>query len=128
MPVLVHDHLHISDPSEAQHLVANILAAFSIATLVFAIPAGWLADFRAIRGYLYLAGLGALLWSTITFYTSERLVTMVMSRALNGLSAAILYAAGYAIVAESVGAEDLGKALGTVSLYFLPELTTLAWG
>ena len=53
----------------------------------------------------------------ITFYTSDSLAIMIMSRALNGLSAAILYAAGYAIVADSIGAEDLGKALGTVSLY-----------
>ncbi|KAK3330045.1 major facilitator superfamily domain-containing protein [Apodospora peruviana] len=116
LPLLVHEHLHIPDldSPEIQRLVANILAAFSIATLVSAVPAGWLADFRALRGHLYLAGLGALLWSTITFYTSESYAVMLFSRTLNGLSAAILYAAGYAIVADSVPKNDLGKALGTI--------------
>ncbi|KAM7188892.1 Major facilitator superfamily domain containing protein [Naviculisporaceae sp. PSN 640] len=114
IPVLVHDHLHITDPEENQRRTAIILASFSAAILVSALPVGWIADFRFLRGYLYLVGLGTLLWSIVVFYTSESFVWMIASRGLNGFSAAVLYAAGYAMVADSVGAENLGKALGTI--------------
>lgn len=126
IPVLVHDHLHITDPEENQRYTAIILASFSVAILITALPVGWIADFRFLRGYLYLIGLGTLMWSIVVFYTSESFAWMIASRGLNGFSAAVLYAAGYAMVADSVGAENLGKALGTVSRSYFPLSTITA--
>ncbi|KAK1757847.1 putative membrane transporter protein [Echria macrotheca] len=113
LPSLVRSHLDAPE-HDVQSLVASLLASFSIATLVTAIPAGWLADFPSLRGKLYLAGLGALFWSTVTFYTSSSYAMIVFSRVLNGSSAALLYAAGFSIVADAVAPGDLGKALGTI--------------
>lgn len=115
LPYLIRSHLDVPE-DEVQSRVASLLASFSIAVLVTAVPAGWLADFQRVRSKLYLAGLGVLLWATVTFYTSENYAVMVFSRMLNGVSAALLYAAGFAMVADAVGPRDLGKALGTVSL------------
>lgn len=121
LPYLVRSHLGVPE-DEVQSRVASLLASFSIATLVTAVPAGWLADFPAARSRLYLAGLGVLLWATVTFYTSGSYAVMVLSRMLNGVSAALLYAVGFAMVADAVGPGDLGKALGTVSLHPEPLL------
>ncbi|KAK0751654.1 major facilitator superfamily domain-containing protein [Schizothecium vesticola] len=123
LPHLIRTHLHVSE-AQVQSRVAILLAAFSLATLVTAIPAGWLADFGWLRGRLYLAGLGALLWSTIVFYTARTWETILLSRVLNGISAAVLYAAGFAMVVDVVPPGDLGKALGTIrSIAAVGELT-----
>ena len=116
LPYLIRSHLDNVSEDEVQSRVASLLMSFSIAVLVTAVPAGWLADFPSVRNKLYLAGLGVLLWATVTFYTSENYAVMVLSRVLNGVSAALLYAAGFAMVADAVGPRDLGKALGTVSI------------
>ncbi|KAK5655397.1 hypothetical protein OQA88_5667 [Cercophora sp. LCS_1] len=129
LPYLVRSHLGVPE-SQVQPRVAALLASFSIATLVSAVPAGWLAD-RNVgwRGRLYLFGLAALFWSTITFYTSEHWGMMVFSRVLNGVSAAVLYAAGFAMVADAVAPGDLGKSLGLVGFHvprvYIDMLTSL---
>ena len=43
---------------------------------------------------------------------------MVASRVLNGGSAAVVYAAGFSMVADAVRGEDLGKAFGAVRWFF----------
>ncbi|KAK4451421.1 major facilitator superfamily domain-containing protein [Podospora aff. communis PSN243] len=114
LPYLIRSHLPAAPESEVQPRVATLLASFSLALLLVAIPAGWVADFRAWRGGLYLFGLAALFWATVTFYTSRSFGMMVASRLLNGASAAVLYAAGWAMVADAVRGEDLGKAFGVI--------------
>jgi MFS family permease len=119
LPSLIRSHLPSVPESEVQPRVATLLASFSLTLLLVAIPAGWIADFKAWRGRLYLVGLAALFWATVTFYTSRSYGMLVGSRVLNGASAAVLYAAGWAMVADAVRGEDLGKAFGVVSLFFL---------
>ncbi|KAK0656874.1 major facilitator superfamily domain-containing protein [Cercophora newfieldiana] len=114
LPYLIRAHLPSVPESAVQSRVATLLASFSVALLVVAVPAGWVADFRAWRGRLYLVGLGALFWATVTFYTSRSFGMMVGSRVLNGGSAAVLYAAGWSMVADAVRGEDLGKAFGVI--------------
>jgi len=69
--------------------------------------------------------LAALLWATVTFHTSASFVMMIASRVLNGMSATVLYAAGYAMVADAVAPDDLGKTFGTVRLVLL--LVSVNW-
>jgi len=118
LPYLIHAHLPSVPESEVQSRVATLLASCSLALLVVAVPAGWVADFRAWRGRLYLVGLGALFSATVTFYTSRSFDMMVASRVLNGGSAAVVYAAGFSMVADAVRGEDLGKAFGAVRWFF----------
>jgi len=119
LPYLIRSHLPQVPEAEVQSRVATLLASFGLALLAVAVPAGWLADLHEKwRGRLYLGGLAALFWATVTFYTSREFGMMVGSRVLNGASAAVLYAAGFAMVADAVGPGDLGKAFGTVSLFF----------
>lgn len=129
LPHLIRTHLHVPE-TQVQSRVAVLLAAFSLATLLTAIPAGWLADFGWLRARLYLAGLGALLWSTIVFYTARTWETILLSRVLNGISAAVLYAAGFAMVVDVVPPGDLGKALGTVcdNDFLTPKRLSLGLG
>ena len=124
LPYLVREHLRVPE-DQVQDYVALILASFSVAMFVTAVPAGWLADIPTWRGRLYLAGLAALLWATVTFYTSSSLFMLIASRMLNGMSAAILCAAGYAMVADAVAPGDLGKTFGTVRLVLL--LVSVNW-
>ncbi|KAK3393534.1 major facilitator superfamily domain-containing protein [Podospora didyma] len=113
LPFLLRNNLGVPE-EEVQGRIATLLASFSLASLIFAIPAGYVADFPRLRGPLYLVGLLALAGATITFYTSHKYAILIVTGALNGFSVAVLYAAGWSMVADAVAPENIGKALGTI--------------
>lgn len=118
LPFLLKDRLHLPPPQIQTH-VSILLASFSFASLIFAIPAGWLADYLPSRRTPYLAGLVVLMVATVIFAISRNFWLLVMSRALQGLSAAIVNAMGLAMVVDTVGSEKLGMTMGTVNLLLL---------
>jgi MFS family permease len=92
-----------------------LFAAFSASSLVFAVPAGWLVNWTATRRHPYLIGLIALTAATLLFAVAETFVLLFVSRVLQGLSAALVSAAGLVMVIDTTGSRNLGKTLGTVS-------------
>jgi MFS family permease len=113
LPFLLHDRLDL--PREAiQSNVSLLLAAFSCASLVFSVPAGWLADWTTSRQAPYLLGLLFLMAATITLTFAESFLALFISRVLQGLSAAVVYATGLAMVIDTMGPNSLGRTLGTV--------------
>jgi MFS family permease len=113
LPFLLHDRLDL--PRQAiQSNVSQLLAAFSAASLVFSVPAGWLADWTTSRQTPYLLGLLFLMAATISLTFAESFLVLFLSRVLQGLSAAVVYATGLAMVIDTVGPNSLGRTLGTV--------------
>jgi MFS family permease len=113
LPYLLRDRLGLPASTIQSH-VSALLAAFSAASLVFAIPAGAMVDWMATRQRPYLIGIIALMAATVMFATAENFALLFISRLLQGLSAAVVSAAGLAMVVDTTGCKDLGKTLGTV--------------
>jgi MFS family permease len=113
LPYLLRNRLGLPVDIIQSH-VSVLLAAFSAATLVFAVPAGWLVDWMASRRHPYLIGLLALIVATIMFASAESITLLFVSSVLQGLSAAFVAAAGLAMVIDTTGFKNLGKTLGTV--------------
>jgi MFS family permease len=113
LPYLLRDRLGLPEVN-IQTDVFVLLAAFSAASLVFSLPAGWLVDWTVTRRYPYLIGLTALTAATTLFAVADTFVLLFVSRVLQGLSAALVSAAGLAMVIDTTGSRNLGKTLGTV--------------
>jgi MFS family permease len=118
LPFLLQDRLHL-DPKDVQSQVSILLACFSAASLMFSIPAGWLADWMPTRRTPYLAGLMVLMIATVMFAVARTFWLLAMSRVLQGLSAAIVNATGLAMVVDTVGSKRLGTTMGTVCCHCL---------
>ena len=77
--------------------------------------AGWLADNTRLRQIPFLIGLTLQALSTVLLLVSPRIEVLLVARALQGLSTAIVYSVGLAILVDTVGVEQIGRQAG----YFL---------
>ncbi|PWY88942.1 MFS amine transporter [Aspergillus heteromorphus CBS 117.55] len=93
-----------------------MLAAFAGA-LFFGSPIfGYFADKSTSRQLPFLVGLLALAGTTIVFWFAETVSALVIARTLQGLSAAVVWTVGLALVVDTVGKEQVGAAMGYVSM------------
>ena len=73
---------------------------------------GWIADRTSNRSILYFVGLFMLGGSTITFGFARASWVLVISRLFQGLSAAIVYTVGLALLVDTVGRKNIGQWMG----------------
>ena len=64
----------------------------------------------------FLAGLVALLLATVLLFVGTTLPVLAVARILQGVSAAFVWTIGLALCLETVGAENLGKTIGSVGV------------
>lgn len=114
LPFFLRDRLHLETQS-TQSKIDLLLVAFSAASVLFAVPAGWLADYVSSRQGPYLMALLALIIATALFAIANSFWLLVVSRILQGLSSAVVNAAGMVMAIDAVGPEILGSTLGVVS-------------
>ena len=69
--------------------------------------AGWFAD-RGSRSTPFLWGLILAIISTVVFCVARAPGLLVLGRVLQGLAASVIYTAGLALVADAVGADEIG--------------------
>ena len=79
-------------------------------------PAGWLADQTSSRKWPFLGGLIALAGSSLMFCLSTSIVLLVTARVLQGMTAAVVWVIGLALLIDSVGLSEIGNALGYATL------------
>ncbi|KAI5923025.1 major facilitator superfamily domain-containing protein [Camillea tinctor] len=113
LPFMLRDRLAIPE-NEIQSYVSNLLAAYAGASVVSSLPAGWIADKLGSRQAPFLGGLGALLAATIMLAFGRKLVILVIARLLQGMSAAVVWTVGLAMVIDTVGPQDIGKVIGLI--------------
>lgn len=77
---------------------------------------GYLADHTPSRRLPLLIGLLALLGATVLLCLGTTLPLLVIGRFLQGISAAIVWTVGLALLADTVGHETVGQAMGYVSM------------
>lgn len=98
-------------PSDIQTWNALLLASYTIALFVGSPLAGLYADHTSSRRWPLLIGLFALAASTLLLCLGTTIALMVLGRILQGLSAAIVWSVGLALLADTFGAK-IGMAMG----------------
>jgi MFS family permease len=100
---------------KVQHWTAILLACYNAALFVGSPVAGWYADRTASRRWPFLLGLLALCASTLLLCLGRTLALLVVGRVLQGVSAAIVWSVGLALLVDTVG-RDVGYAMGYVNI------------
>ncbi|KAG0648064.1 putative MFS-type transporter [Hyphodiscus hymeniophilus] len=90
-----------------------IFAVFGAAILIGSPICGWIADRSSNRSVTYFAGLFILAGATLLFGFAKAAWLLVVSRLLQGLSAAVVYTVGLALLVDTVGRESIGQWMGT---------------
>lgn len=104
------------DPSSIQTWISILLAVYGAALLVTAPVCGWLADRSSSRRVPLLAGLLALAGSTVMLCVGRSIGVIAAGRVLQGVSAAVVWVVGLALLVDTVGGEEIGQAMGYVGL------------
>ena len=99
-----------------QHWVAIMLAVYAAGLLVFSPIWGWFADNTKSRGMPFTLGLLALMAATALLCVGNSIGIIVAGRLLQGISAALVWSVGLAIVADTVGSKNVGEAMGWITL------------
>ena len=115
LPRLLRERLSLPD-NKIQSYVSALLASYAGASVIFSIPVGIIADKTNARQAPFLCGLAALVGATLMLAFGRSIAVLVLARVLQGTSGAVVWTVGLAMVMDTVGPENLGKVIGTVSL------------
>ncbi|KAI0506518.1 major facilitator superfamily domain-containing protein [Xylaria bambusicola] len=113
LPFMLRSRLSVPE-DKIQSYVSGLLAAYAGASVVSSIPAGWIADRTNSRQLPFLSGLAALLAATILLAIGKNIAVLVVARILQGVSAAVVWTIGLAMVLDTVGPKNLGKVIGSI--------------
>jgi len=100
---------------EVQQWTAILLACYNAALVVGSPIAGMYADHSSSRRWPLLLGLLALCACTVLLCLAKSVALLIVGRLLQGLSAAIVWTVGLALLVDTVG-RDIGQAMGWVSI------------
>ncbi|KAM7211469.1 Major facilitator superfamily domain containing protein [Rhypophila decipiens] len=100
---------------QVQQWTAILLACYNAALVVGSPIAGIYADHTSSRRWPLLLGLLALCACTLLLCLAKSVALLVLGRLLQGLSAAIVWTVGLALLVDTVG-RDIGQAMGWVSM------------
>ena len=115
LPFILRDRIGIP-VAETQSHVSGLLAAYAGASVLFSPVAGVIADKLSARQLPFLVGLVALLAATLMLFLGQNMPVLVIARVLQGISAAVVWTIGLALVLDTVGPGNLGKTIGSVRL------------
>lgn len=113
LPFILEDRLG-TPQSGVQSQTSLLLACYAGASVISSLPAGIIADKLPARRLPFLIGLLALLGATILLYAGQSLAVLVLARVLQGVSAAVVWTIGLAMVMDTVGSEKLGVTIGSI--------------
>ncbi|CAD6444853.1 ecff4bd5-e2f2-4929-9e6a-8abef5ae27c7 [Sclerotinia trifoliorum] len=113
LPFILSDRIGVAQ-EEIQYYTSVLLASYAGASVLFSFPAGWIADRWASRQLPFLVGLAALLASTVLLMVGRSIGVLVAARVFQGISGAIVWTIGLALVMDTVGSEKLGVTVGSI--------------
>ncbi|KAL8731847.1 MAG: hypothetical protein Q9166_003131 [cf. Caloplaca sp. 2 TL-2023] len=99
-----------------QHWVSVLLAVYGAALLASAPVCGFLADRSTSRRLPLLVGLLALAGATLMLCFGHNIGVLVAGRLLQGISAAIVWTVGLALLVDTVGQKEIGQVMGYISI------------
>lgn len=101
---------------DVQHWVSVLLAVYGAALLASSPICGWLADHSSSRRLPLLFGLIALGGATLLLCLGTSIVLLIIGRLLQGISAAIVWTVGLALLVDTAGQEEIGQVMGYVTI------------
>ncbi|KAI2627756.1 MFS transporter-like protein [Hypoxylon sp. NC1633] len=113
LPFMLRSRLSVPE-DQIQSYVSNLLAAYAGASVVSSVPAGWIADRTKSRQAPFLSGLAALLAATVMLAFGRSIAVLFVARVLQGISAAVVWTIGLAMILDTVGPQNLGKVVGSI--------------
>lgn len=115
LPFILQERVHLPDDRIQSH-VSGLLAAYAGASVLSSPPAGVLADRLPTRQLPFLVGLTALLLATLLLFLGQNVAVLTVARILQGISGAVVWTIGFALLLDTVGPGNLGKTIGSVGL------------
>ncbi|KAL8950274.1 MAG: hypothetical protein Q9222_003678 [Ikaeria aurantiellina] len=115
VPFALTNRAHIAQ-ANVQRWVSVLLAVYGAALLASAPICGWLADRSSSRRLPLLVGLLALAGATLMLCFGHHIGVLVAGRLLQGMSAAIVWTTGLALLVDTVGQREIGQVMGFVSI------------
>jgi len=100
---------------QVQQWTAILLACYNITLCIGSPLVGFYADNTTSRRFPLLLGLLALAGSTLLLCLGKNIALLVVGRLLQGLSAAIVWSVGLALLADTMG-RNIGYAMGYVGI------------
>ncbi|KAF2453508.1 MFS transporter [Lineolata rhizophorae] len=100
---------------KVQYWVAVLIAIYGAALLAGSPVCGWIADQTSSRRTPLLLGLLALGATTALLNVGSNIPILVVGRILQGISAAVVWTVGLALLVDTVGPKDVGHAMGYVA-------------
>ncbi|KAL8690931.1 MAG: hypothetical protein Q9224_004290 [Gallowayella concinna] len=113
LPYILRDRVNLPEDQIQSH-VSALLAAYAGASVLSSPPAGIIADRVSTRQAPFLAGLVALLGATLLLFLGQSFPVLILARILQGISGAVVWTIGLALLLDTVGPENLGKTIGSV--------------
>ena len=104
------------DASKVQTWTSILLAVYGAALLVASPICGWFADRSTSRRLSLLLGLLMLAGSTVLLTVGSSIGIFVAGRVLQGLSAAVVWVVGLALLSDTVEPQELGYWIGYIGL------------
>lgn len=115
IPFALQSRVHISH-EDTQHWVSVLLAVYAAALLFCAPIFGIIADRTKSRRMPFLVGLIILAGSTLMLCLGRTIPILVVGRLLQGASASVVWVVSLALLADTVGEDESGRAMGYVGL------------
>lgn len=100
------------NPNKIQTWISIFLAVYGAALLVAAPICGWFADRSHSRYWPLLLGILALAGATAMLCVGSSIAVLATGRVLQGISAAVVWVVGLALVVDTVGPDEVGQAMG----------------
>ncbi|KAL8808845.1 MAG: hypothetical protein Q9200_003966 [Gallowayella weberi] len=113
LPYILKDRVNLPEDQIQSH-VSALLAAYAGASVLCSPPAGIIADRVSTRQAPFLVGLFALLGATLMLFLGQTFPVLVVARILQGISGAVVWTIGLALLLDTVGPENLGKTVGSI--------------
>ncbi|KAF2091264.1 MFS general substrate transporter [Saccharata proteae CBS 121410] len=104
------------DASDVQSWVSILIAVYGASLLACSPLFGWLSDTISSRRVPLIFGLFALAGATVMINVGSSIGILIAGRVLQGASAAVVWVVGLALLVDTVGQEDVGQAMGYVSM------------
>lgn len=117
VPFALLQRINVSN-RDVQHWVSILLAVYSVGLLVGSPILGWAVDKSRTRRLPLLIGLVILGGATVMLCIGTSIATLVVGRLLQGLSAAVVWTTGLALLVDTVGKADVGQTMGIISMAY----------
>jgi MFS family permease len=117
VPFALLQRVNVSN-GDVQHWVSILLAVYSVGLLVGSPILGWAVDKSKTRRLPLLLGLVILGGSTVMLCIGTSIAILVVGRLLQGLSAAVVWTTGLALLVDTVGNDDVGQTMGIISMAY----------